>query len=201
MWRAEGGVSGASQAVAVGLGTDADVGRSTPAVSEYDQGRQGVESGQCRARRNVGRSCLSDVFQLWSSLLTAGGSNGRCDEADQCGAHFHGPGGSWNLLQFAGWQLCVPVAVSWSSWSGIGWFAASQLCHAGGYVSCGGASSCYSSDRDHIWRWDFLGANSSGSGGCQRLAQALRRGGRCRVSGVHSAVRAPEGACGGCQGH
>ena len=37
-------------------------------------------------RPQVGRSCLSDVFQLWSSLLTAGGSNGRCDEADQCGA-------------------------------------------------------------------------------------------------------------------
>ena len=47
MWRAEGGVSGASQAVAVGLGTDADVGRSTPAVSEYDQGAKGIQRVGC----------------------------------------------------------------------------------------------------------------------------------------------------------
>ena len=32
-----------------------------------------------------------------------------------------------------------------------------------GTAALKGASSCYSSDRDHIWRWDFLGANSSRS--------------------------------------
>ena len=61
-----------------------------------------------------------------------------CCDSSRPGAHFHGPGGSWNLLQFAGWQLRVPVAVPWGSWSGIGRFAARQLCHACGYVSCGG---------------------------------------------------------------